>query len=133
MKHIKWFRENYPIKVELESDLRDIFLELQDSGYITEVDVYPQGVNLITIHVYKSTANLFPWSDVGDYFERALEYLSGWGISTYKITILYYWEQVLGVRQRQSFKTVEEFQKFMTEKFLSENKFQAITFSLSKN
>ena len=156
MKYLKSFLENST--TNLESDLLDIFLELKDSGFYTKIDAKPSGYknlnttsdsqseNLITIDVYKSKTSdllryLFTWDDVEDCFERALEYLSSYGISTYKITIYCYQkvdDEVDDERQYEFdsayfFKTVEEFKKFMTEKFLSENKFGQITFSLSKN
>ena len=131
MKHLKSFRENS--RTNLESDLGDIFLNLKDIGFGAEIDVNPQGINLIRIAVYKSDSDLFTWNDVGDYFERALEYLSSYGISTYKITIHYHSEHERGFERNRTFKTVEEFKEFMTQKFLSENRFGEISFSLSKN
>ena len=83
MKYLK----KYKIFESLEQDVEDIFLELQDDGYSVEVDIRPQGLEMVSIDV--SRDDLFNWSDVKDYFERCLDAIGDtWKLS--KIVFIYY-------------------------------------------
>ena len=75
--------------VDLELDVRDMFLELEeDYGYQIEVSMRPSGVSMFCVGA--SNDDLFQWSDVKDYFERAKEYVceNGWTLT--KSVLCYY-------------------------------------------
>ena len=64
---------------DLELDVRDMFLELEeDYGYQIEVSMRPSGVSMFCVGAGRD--ELFQWSDVKDYFERAKEHIedNGW-------------------------------------------------------
>ena len=75
--------------VDLELDVRDMFLELEeDYGYQIEVSMRPSGVSMFCVGA--SNDDLFQWSDVKDYFERAKEYVCENGWSLTKAVLCYY-------------------------------------------
>ena len=74
---------------DLELDVRDMFLELEeDYGYQIEVSMRPSGVSMFCVGA--SNDDLFQWSDVKDYFERAKEYVCENGWSLTKTVLCYY-------------------------------------------
>jgi hypothetical protein len=89
MKHLKSYKVFESISnSELELDVRDMFLELQDSGYQIEVSMRPSGVSMFCVGAGRD--ELFQWSDVKDYFERAKEYVcdNSWALT--KVVVCYY-------------------------------------------
>ena len=90
MKHLQSYKlfESISNK-DLELDVRDMFLELEeDDGYYVDISMRPQGVDMFCIDV--SRDDLFQWSDVKDYFERAHDYIleNGWDLT--KSVLCYY-------------------------------------------
>ena len=74
---------------DLELDVRDMFLELEeDYGYQVEVSMRPSGVDMFCVGAGRD--ELFQWSDVKDYFERAKEYVCENGWSLTKVVVCYY-------------------------------------------
>ena len=97
MKHIKTYKIFEAISsTDLELDVRDMFLELEeDYGYSVGISMRPmasrkrpQGVDVFCIDV--SRDDLFQWSDVKEYFERAHHYIleNGWDLT--KSVLCYY-------------------------------------------
>jgi hypothetical protein len=89
MKHLKSYKVFESISnSELELDVRDMFLELQDSGYQIEVSMRPSGVSMFCVGAGRD--ELFQWVDVKDYFERAKEYVceNSWTLT--KVVVCYY-------------------------------------------
>ena len=90
MKHLQSYKLFEAISnTDLELDVRDMFLELEeDDGYYVDISMRPQGVDMFCIDV--SRDDLFQWSDVKDYFERAHDYIleNGWDLT--KSVLCYY-------------------------------------------
>jgi 4a-hydroxytetrahydrobiopterin dehydratase len=128
MKHIK----TYKIFESLEGDVEDIFIELKDDGYSVEVDIRPQGLEMVTIDV--SRDKLFNWLDVKDYFERALDAIDdNWKLS--KIVLVYY-PQSRGVMKSEKFSgsNLNYFRQFVSDpEFVENNMIFEIAFVLDKN
>jgi 4a-hydroxytetrahydrobiopterin dehydratase len=90
MKHLQSYKlfESISNK-DLELDVRDMFLELEeDDGYYVGISMRPSGVDMFCIEA--SRDDLFQWSDVKDYFERAHDYIveNGWNLT--KSVLCYY-------------------------------------------
>ncbi len=83
MKYLKTYKlfENVS-NSDLELDVKDMLLELRDSGYQVDVDMRPQGVDMFCVEV-SNDDNLFQWSDVREYFERTKDYIcsNGWELT----------------------------------------------------
>ena len=90
MKHLQPYKLFEDISnTDLELDVRDMFLELEeDYGYSVGVNMRPSGVNMFCVEA--SRDELFQWSDVKDYFERAKEYVCENGWSLTKVVVCYY-------------------------------------------
>ena len=90
MKHLKSYKVFESISnSELELDVRDMFLELEeDYGYQIEISMRPSGVSMFCVGAGRD--ELFQWSDVKDYFERAKEYVceNSWTLT--KVVVCYY-------------------------------------------
>ena len=80
MKHLQSYKLFEAISnTDLELDVRDMFLELEDDdGYYVGISMRPSGVDMFCVEA--SRDDLFQWSDVKDYFERAYDYIveNGW-------------------------------------------------------
>ena len=128
MKHLK----KYKLFESLERDVEDIFIELKDDGYSVEVDIRPQGLEMVSIDV--SRDKLFNWSDVKDYFERALDAIGDtWKLS--KIVLIYY-PQSRGVMKSEKFSgsNWNYFRQFVSDsEFVESNMIYEIAFILDKN
>jgi 4a-hydroxytetrahydrobiopterin dehydratase len=128
MKHLK----KYKLFESLEGDVEDIFIELKDDGYSVEVDIRPQGLEMVSIDV--SRDKLFNWSDVKDYFERCLDAIGDtWKLS--KIVLIYY-PQSRGVMNSQKFSgsNWNYFRQFVSNhEFVQNNMIYEIAFVLDKN
>lgn len=128
MKHLK----KYKLFESLEGDVEDIFIELKDDGYSVEVDIRPQGLEMVSIDV--SRDKLFNWSDVKDYFERCLDAIGDtWKLS--KIVLIYY-PQSRGVMNSQKFSgsNWNYFRQFVSNhEFVQNNMIYEIAFILDKN
>jgi hypothetical protein len=74
---------------DLELDVRDMFLELEeDYGYQVEVSMRPSGVSMFCVGAGRD--DLFQWSDVKDYFERAKEHIEDNDWTLTKSVLCYY-------------------------------------------
>ena len=128
MKHLK----KYKLFESLEGDVEDIFIELKDDGYSVEVDIRPQGLEMVSIDV--SRDKLFNWSDVKDYFERCLDAIGDtWKLS--KIVLIYY-PQSRGVMNSEKFSgsNWNYFRQFVSNhEFVQNNMIYEIAFILDKN
>lgn len=73
---------------DLELEVKDIFLELKDSGYQVDVSMRPSGVSMFCFEA--SNDELFNWSDVSECFERAKDFTceNGWELT--KIHLSFY-------------------------------------------
>ena len=135
MKYLK----KYKLFESLEQDVEDIFLELKDDGYIVEVDIRPQSLEMVSIDV--SRDNLFNWSDVKDYFERCLDAIGDtWKLG--KIVLNYYPQNgrghhhILTHRLSQNFSGSgwNYFRQFVSNpEFVENNMIYEIAFILDKN
>jgi len=74
--------------LDLLDDCRDMFLEIQDSGYEVNADMRPDGFDRFSLRV--SNDRLFQWVDVKEDFTRAKNYLyqNGWELT--KINLHFY-------------------------------------------
>ena len=135
MKYLK----KYKLFESLEQDVEDIFLELKDDGYSVEVDIRPQGLEMVSIDV--SRDNLFNWSDVKDYFERCLDAIG----DTWKLgkIVLNYYPQNRRMRESPNLHLMSQnfsgsgwnyFRHFVSDsKFVENNMIYEIAFVLDKN
>jgi hypothetical protein len=109
MKHLKRYKIFESSDSELESDVKDMFLELKDEGFGVDVDLKPseRRHHLDTWIIQATRDRVFNWSDVSDTFERAKEHIENsgrWKIDRYCI---YYfsnnrdaWGDTWGKRRR---------------------------------
>jgi 4a-hydroxytetrahydrobiopterin dehydratase len=134
MKYLK----KYKIFESLEQDVEDIFLELKDDGYDVEVDIRPQGLEMVSIDV--SRDDLFNWSDVKDYFERCLDAIGDtWKLG--KIVLNYYPQRGTDhiirrhhMSQNFSGSAWNYFRQFVSSpEFVQNNMIYEIAFILDKN
>jgi len=128
MKYLK----KYKLFESLEQDVEDIFLELKDDGYDVEVDIRPQGLEMVSIDV--SRDDLFNWSDVKDYFERCLDAIGDtWKLG--KIVLNYYPQRNLHhMSQNFSGSGLNYFRHFVSSpEFVQNNMIYEIAFILDKN
>jgi 4a-hydroxytetrahydrobiopterin dehydratase len=127
MKYLK----KYKLFESLEVDVEDIFIELKDDGYDVEVDIRPQGLEMVTIDV--SRDKLFNWSDVKDYFERALDAIDdNWKLS--KIVLNYYPHRRRMIGQHFSGSNYNYFRQFVSNpEFVERNMIFEIAFVFDKN
>ena len=126
MKHLKSYKlfESISNK-DLELDVRDMFLELEeDEGYYVGISMRPSGVDMFCVEAARD--DLFQWSDVKDYFERAKEYVcdNGWVLT--KVILNYYPQALLSSLDSQVVKFPgsdwEKFRQFVTDpKFIEDN------------
>ena len=128
MKYLK----KYKLFESLEQDVEDIFLELKDDGYDVEVDIRPQGLEMVSIDV--SRDDLFNWSDVKDYFERCLDAIGDtWKLG--KIVLNYYPQTNLHLKSEKfSGSNWNYFRQFVSDsEFVQNNMIYEIAFVLDKN
>jgi 4a-hydroxytetrahydrobiopterin dehydratase len=128
MKYLK----KYKLFESLEQDVEDIFLELKDDGYSVEVDIRPQGLEMVSIDV--SRDDLFNWSDVKDYFERCLDAIGDtWKLG--KIVLNYYPQRGRHhMSQNFSGSGLNYFRHFVSSpEFVQNNMIYEIAFILDKN
>ena len=126
MKHLQSYKlfESISNK-DLELDVRDMFLELEeDDGYYVGISMRPSGVDMFCVEAARD--DLFQWSDVKDYFERAKEYVcdNGWVLT--KVILNYYPQALLSSLDSQVVKFPgsdwEKFRQFVTDpKFIEDN------------
>lgn len=126
MKHLQSYKlfESISNK-DLELDVRDMFLELEeDEGYYVGISMRPSGVDMFCVEAARD--DLFQWSDVKDYFERAKEYVcdNGWVLT--KVILNYYPQALLSSLDSQVVKFPgsdwEKFRQFVTDpKFIEDN------------
>ena len=129
MKHLKSYKlfESISNK-DLELDVRDMFLELEEEEgehrYYVGVSMRPSGVDMFCVEAARD--DLFQWSDVKDYFERAKEYVceNGWILT--KVILSYYPQSLLTSLDSQVVKFPgsdwEKFRQFVTDpKFIEDN------------
>jgi len=128
MKYLK----KYKLFESLEQDVEDVFLELKDDGYEVDVDIRPQGLEMVSIDV--SRDRLFNWSDVKDYFERSLDVISdNWRLG--KIVLNYY-PQTSRHHMSQNFSGSgwNYFRQFVSSpEFVQNNMIYEIAFIFDKN
>lgn len=139
MKYLK----KYKLFESLEQDVEDVFLELKDGGYDVDVDIRPQGLEMVSIDV--SRDELFNWSDVKDYFERSLDVISdNWRLG--KIVLNYYPRyafngnvkvlKVLNMMKSEKFSgsNLNYFKQFVSDsEFVKNNMIYEIAFIFDKN
>ena len=126
MKHLQSYKlfESISNK-DLELDVRDMFLELEEyDGYYVGISMRPSGVDMFCVEAARD--DLFQWSDVKDYFERAKEYVcdNGWVLT--KVILNYYPQALLSSLDSQVVKFPgsdwEKFRQFVTDpKFIEDN------------
>lgn len=126
MKHLQSYKlfESISNK-DLELDVRDMFLELEeDEGYYVGISMRPSGVDMFCVEAARD--DLFQWSDVKDYFERAKEYVcdNGWVLT--KVILNYYPQALLSSLDSQVEKFPgsdwENFRQFVSNpKFIEDN------------
>ena len=114
--------------LDLFDDCKDMFLELQDSGYEVNVDMRPQGVDMFCVEV--SNDRLFQWIDVKENFTRAKNYLyeNGWELT--KIHLGFYGPTVR-ILETMNFSAAayNYFIHYITEpEFIQNNKIYEIAF-----
>ena len=138
MKHLKSYKLFESISnTDLELDVKDIFLELEEDGYYVGISMLqtrrPGGVDMFCTEA--SRDDLFQWSDVKDYFERAKEYVcdNDWVLT--KVILNYYPQALLssldsnvavpainGRLQNFPGSDWEKFRQFVTDpKFIEDN------------
>ena len=110
MKHLKSYKifESIP-KSKLESDIRDIFFELEDEGF----DVDSSLSNPWTIAISKKST--FKWSDVSDVIERAkevIENIGDWKASEYCVV---YHQRSSVIKGTECFKNYDDFIDFVSD------------------
>jgi 4a-hydroxytetrahydrobiopterin dehydratase len=129
MKYLK----KYKLFESLEQDVEDVFLELKDDGYEVDVDIRPQGLEMVSIDV--SRDELFKWSDVKDYFERSLDVIGdNWRLG--KIILNYYPQGVLSRMKSGKFSgsNLNYFKQFVSDsEFVKNNMIYEIAFIFDKN
>jgi hypothetical protein len=114
--------------LDLFDDCRDMFLELQDSGYVVNVDMRPEGFDRFCLKV--SNDRLFQWVDVKEDFTRAKKYLyeNGWELT--KIN-LHFYGPYARIKEFMNFSgsTYNYFIHYITEpEFIQKNKIYEIAF-----
>jgi hypothetical protein len=125
MKHLKSYNLFESISsTDLELDVRDMFLELEeDEGYYVDISMRPSGVSMFCIDV--SRDDLFQWSDVKDYFERAHDYIleNGWDLT--KVIFWFYKQDTsngIGINmKKENFLTLDNFRDFVNDVDFIEN------------
>jgi 4a-hydroxytetrahydrobiopterin dehydratase len=121
MKHLKSYKVFESISnSELELDVRDMFLELEEEdGYYVGISMRPSGIDMFCVEATRD--DLFQWSDVKDYFERAHDYIveNGWDLT--KVITSFYTQNTF----RKTFEPGDQTEIGMkTEKFLTFNDFR---------
>ena len=129
MKYLKTYKifENVS-NIDLELDVKDIFLELEDSRYQVSVDMRPQGVDMFCAEVSKD--ELFQWSDVKEYFIRAKDYTCSNGWELTKIHLGFY-GPFIKIMESMNFSgsNYNYFSHYITEpEFIEKNKIYEIAF-----
>ena len=129
MKYLK----KYKLFESLEQDVEDVFLELKDDGYEVDVDIRPQGLEMVSIDV--SRDELFNWLDVKDYFERSLDVIGdNWRLG--KIILNYYPQGGLSRMKSGKFSgsNLNYFKQFVSDpEFVKNNMIYEIAFIFDKN
>jgi 4a-hydroxytetrahydrobiopterin dehydratase len=125
MKHLKSYKVFESISnSELELDVRDMFLELEEEdGYYVGISMRPSGVDMFCVEA--SNDDLFQWSDVKDYFERAHDYIveNGWDLT--KVITSFYPDRM----KTEKFSTLDDFRDFVTDpNFIENNMIYEIAF-----
>jgi 4a-hydroxytetrahydrobiopterin dehydratase len=109
---------------DLELDVRDMFLELEEEdGYYVGISMRPSGVDMFCVEAYND--DLFQWSDVKDYFERAHDYIvqNGWDLT--KVITSFYPDRM----KTEKFSTLDDFRDFVTDpNFIENNMIYEIAF-----
>jgi hypothetical protein len=89
MKHLKLF-ENYSEDdlVEIGEYCRDILIELEDYGFTTEVNSWPDSQYYVnqTIVIQITNRRIFRYDDITDVVDRLNEYLKTQGLNRYSAT-----------------------------------------------
>jgi 4a-hydroxytetrahydrobiopterin dehydratase len=125
MKHLKSYKVFESISnKDLELDVRDMFLELEEEdGYYVGISMRPSGVDMFCVEAYND--DLFQWSDVKDYFERAHDYIvqNGWDLT--KVITSFYPDRM----KTEKFSTLNDFREFVTNpNFIENNMIYEIAF-----
>jgi 4a-hydroxytetrahydrobiopterin dehydratase len=125
MKHLKSYKVFESISnSELELDVRDMFLELEEEdGYYVGISMRPSGVDMFCVEA--SNDDLFQWSNVKDYFERAHDYIveNGWDLT--KVITSFYPDRM----KTEKFSTLNDFRDFVTDpNFIENNMIYEIAF-----
>jgi hypothetical protein len=125
MKHLKSYKVFESISnKDLELDVRDMFLELEEEdGYYVGISMRPSGVDMFCVEAYND--DLFQWSDVKDYFERAHDYIveNGWDLT--KVITSFYPDRM----KTEKFSTLNDFRDFVTDtNFIENNMIYEIAF-----
>jgi hypothetical protein len=129
MKYLKTYKTYEMVtSSDLESDVKDMFLELEDLGYQVNVDLRPQGVEMFCFEA--SNDRLFQWSDVREYFERGKVYTCQSGFELTKIHIGFYGPQIKIMETMNFFgNRYEHFLNYVTKpEFIERNKIYEIAF-----
>jgi 4a-hydroxytetrahydrobiopterin dehydratase len=117
MKHLKSYKVFESISnSELELDVRDMFLELEEEdGYYVGISMRPSVVDMFCVEATRD--DLFQWSDVKDYFERAHDYIleNGWDLT--KVITSFYPDRM----KIEKFSTLDGFRDFVTNPDFIEN------------
>lgn len=125
MKHLQSYKlfESISNK-DLELDVRDMFLELEeDDGYYVGISMRPSGVDMFCVEA--SRDDLFQWSDVKDYFERAHDYIveNGWNLT--KVITSFYKQDTsngIGINMKpEKFSNFDDFRDFVNDSDFIEN------------
>jgi hypothetical protein len=128
MKHLKSYIlfENVSNQ-DLELDVKDMLLELEDSGYQVDISMRPSGIDMFCVEV--SNDNLFQWSDVREYFERAKDYIcsNDWEITN--IHIHFYGPYSSKIKEFMSLGGYNKFIDYVdNEEFINNNKIEGLSF-----
>jgi hypothetical protein len=107
---------------ELESDVKDIFLELEDEGF--DVDVSLSNPDVAEIHrrnwrhdwtIALSKKSIFKWSDVSDVIERAKEVIESSGVWKANEYCVAYKIEGSAIKGTEYFKNYDEFIDFVSD------------------
>lgn len=127
MRYLKTYKlfENLS-NSDLALDVKDMLLELEDSRYQVDISMRPNGVDMFCVEA--SRDELFQWSDVKDYFERAKNYTceNGWELT--KIHLNFYGPHIK-IKEFINFDNYNYFVNYITKpEFVERNKIYEIAF-----
>ena len=136
MKHLKTYKlfENVS-NSDLALDVKDMLLELEDSGYQVDISMRPSGVDMFCVEI--SNDRLFQWSDVKEYLTRVKNYTceNGWELTKihlgfFNVKLVAY-GSIIKIMESMNFAgcNYNYFVQYITEpEFIEKNKIHEISF-----